>query len=164
MRLLGKYLGSLLATLVPMLIIYCIGIVFDTCHWQGIVGWQSTLQTLPAVVPLFLTVILPGQLFIVAFSLAGPVFLWLPLYQFLFVGYWFWGNIFDPSRGIPSLSNTILTPFGAYMLAGFFHEDSGMIVHRATFLQGMESLLLLVGISVGVLVLLWNYLIYVRTR
>ncbi len=162
-RLLGKYLGSLLATLIPLLLIYCIGIGFDIFHWQGLIGWQNTLHNLPGVLALFLTVILPGQLFIAAFSLVCPMFLWIPLYQFLFVGYWFWGNIFNASRGIPSPSNTILTPFGGYMLAGFFHEDSGMVVHQATFLQGIESLLLLVGIAMGVLFIAWNYLVRIRT-
>ena len=35
---------------------------------------------------------LPGLLFVAAFSVSCPVILWVPLYQFLFVGYWFWGR------------------------------------------------------------------------
>jgi ABC-2 type transport system permease protein len=159
-RLLGKYLGSLLATLVPMLIIYAIGIGYISYHWQAIQGWWSVLRALPDALALFLVVIIPGALFIAAFSLAMPMFLWLPLYQFLFVGYWFWGNAFNPGKGIPTLSNTILTPLGGYMLAGFFGEDSGLIVHQATVMQGVESLLLLLAIAACVLIALWRYLLW----
>jgi hypothetical protein len=105
-------------------------------------------------------VIVPGALFLAAFSLAVPVFLWLPLYQFLFVCYWFWGNAFDPGKGLPTLSNTILTPLGGYILAGFFGEDSGLIVHHATVVQGVESLLLLLAIAACVLIALWRYLLW----
>jgi ABC-2 type transport system permease protein len=163
-RLLGKYVGSLFATLVPMLIIYSIGVGYIVYHWQVIQGWAPVLQALPGAGGLFLTVVLPGTCFIAAFSLALPLLLWLPLYQFLFVCYWYWGNVFDPSRGIPSLSNTILTPFGAYMLAGFFGEDSGLVVHRATFAQGIESLLLLLGITTAVLLTLWRYLLWQQVQ
>lgn len=159
-RLLGKYFGSLLATLIPMLIIYSIGVSYICYHWQAIQGWGPVLHALPGALALFLTVILPGALFIAAFSLSVPAFLWLPLYQFLFVCYWYWGNAFDPVKGLPTLSNTILTPLGGYMLAGFFGEDSGLVVHHATVLQGVESLLLLLGIAVCVLIALWRYLLW----
>jgi ABC-2 type transport system permease protein len=159
-RLLGKYLGSLLATLVPMLLIYSIGIGYISYHWQAIQGWWAVLRTLPDALALFLAVIVPGVLFIAAFSLAVPVLLWLPLYQFLFVCYWFWGNAFDPGKGLPTLSNTILTPLGGYMLAGFFGQDSGLIVHHATVVQGVESLLLLLAIAACVLIALWRYLLW----
>ncbi len=163
-RLLGKYAGTLLATLLPMVIIYGVGVGYIVAHWQSIQGWSSVLQALPGVAALFLTIIVPGACFIAAFSLAGPLFLWLPLYQFLFVCYWFWGYVFAPSKGIPTLSDTILTPFGGYMLAGFFGEDSGLVVHQATFIQGVESLLLLLSISVLVLLALWRYLLWQQAR
>ena len=159
-RLCGTCLGSLCATLLPMFIIYSIGIGYICYHWQSVQGLAAVLHALPYALALFLTIILPGALFIAAFSLAVPLFLWLPLYQFLFVCYWFWGNAFNPTRGIPSLSNTLLTPLGGYILAGFFGEDSGLIVHHATALQGFESLLLLIGIAVGVLMALWRYLVW----
>ena len=158
-RLLGKYLGSLLATLLPMFLIYAIGIGYISYHWQAIQGWWSVLNALPVALALFLAVVVPGALFIAAFSLAVPMVLWLPLYQFLFVGYWFWGNAFAPGKGIPTLSSTILTPLGGYMLAGFFGEDSGLVVHHATMMQGVESLLLLLVIAACVLLVLWRYLL-----
>jgi hypothetical protein len=163
-RLLGKYFGSLLATLVPMLIIYGIGLAYISYHWLPLVGWWPVVQALPGAMALFLVVILPGALFIAAFSLAVPRILWLPLYQFLFVCYWFWGNVLAPGRGVPTISNTPLTPLGAYMLAGFFGEDSGLVVHQATAWQGAESLLLLLGIATCVLLILWRYLLWQRVR
>ena len=163
-RLLGKYSGSLLATLVPMLIIYGIGISYISYHWQAIQGWGTLLRLLPGAFALFLAVIVPGAAFVAAFSLAVPLFLWLPLYQFLFVCYWFWGNAFDPGRGLPTLSDTILTPLGGYMLAGFFGEDSGLVVHHATVLQGAESLLLLLALAACVITITWRYLLRQQVR
>jgi hypothetical protein len=163
-RLLGKYSGTLLATLVPMLIIYGIGISYISYHWQAIQGWGTLLRLLPGAFALFLAVIVPGAAFVAAFSLAVPLFLWLPLYQFLFVCYWFWGNAFDPGRGLPTLSDTILTPLGGYMLAGFFGEDSGLVVHHATVLQGAESLLLLLALAGCVITVTWRYLLWQQVR
>ena len=160
----GKFLGCLLATLVPMLSIYGIGICYISAHWLMLQGWWSVLQVLPGALALFLVVVVPGAVFVASFSLALPRFLWLPLYQFLFVGYWFWGNVLAPGRGIPTLSNTLLTPLGSYMLAGFFGQDSGLIVHRATFGQGVASLLLLPSCAACVLALLWRYLLWQRVR
>ena len=163
-RLFGKFMGSLLATLVPLLMIYGIGIGYISYHWLTLQGSGAVLQALPGALALFLTVVLPGATFVAAFSLALPRLLWLPLYQFLFVCYWFWGNALAPNRGLPTLSDTLLTPLGGYMLAGFFGKDSGLVVHQATFMQGLASLLLLLGVAVCVLILLWRYLLWQRMR
>ena len=163
-RLLGKYLGSLLATLLPMLIIYALGVGYISYHWQALQGCWSVIQAFPDALALFLIVVVPGALFIAAFSLAVPMFLWLPLYQFLFIGYWFWGNAFSPGKGIPTLSDSLLTPLGGYILAGIFGEDSGLVVHQATVIQGMESLLLLLAVAACVLIALWQYLLLKQTR
>jgi hypothetical protein len=162
--LLGKFVGCLLATLVPMLMIYGIGIGYISYHWLILQGGWSVLRVLPGALALFLAVIVPGATFVASFSLALPRLLWLPLYQFLFVGYWFWGNALAPTRGLPTLSNTLLTPLGGYMLAGFFGEDSGLIVHQVTFWQGVESLLLLLGVAACVLTILWRYLLWQQVR
>ena len=127
-------------------------------------GSDARLLSLPDALMLFVLVALPGLLFVSAFSVALPAVMWLPLYQFLFVCYWFWGNALAPSRGLPTLSDTILTPLGGYMLAGFFGEDSGLVVHQGTFLQGLESLLLLLAIAGAVIVVLWRFLMWQRAR
>jgi hypothetical protein len=151
-RLFGKYLGSTLATLVPMLVVYGAGVGYILYRWQDV-------QALPIALAAFATIVLPGILFVAAFSMACPVFLWLPLYQFLFIGYWFWGNLL-PDVGIPTLSMTILTPVGGYMCTGFFNPKGkeGVCnpgIQGATAMQGVESMLLLVGIAILVMLVLW---------
>jgi ABC-2 type transport system permease protein len=148
-RLLGKYLGSTLATLVPMLIFYSAGI--------ACIAFQNhSLLAIPFGLETFVVIALPGIMFVAAFSLAIPTILWIPLYQFLFVGYWFWGNILPPRLGIPTLSATILTPIGGYMTSGFYHIDAFPVIN-ATPMQGIASIVLLLGIAASVLCLLWRY-------
>jgi ABC-2 type transport system permease protein len=155
-RLMGKYMGSMLATLVPMFAFYCIGIGYIFSQIQQ-------PQVLLLAVETFAAIVLPGILFISAFSIACPAILWVPLYQFLFVGYWFWGNWLGARTGIPTLSDTILTPAGTYISSGFF-GDSIFPVQNATVWQGIESMLLLLGIAVFVMVVLWSYLKWQQAR
>ena len=155
-RLVGKYLGSTLATLVPVFAFYSIGV--------GYVLYQThNLLAIPLALETFAAIVLPGILFIAAFSIACPAILWVPLYQFLYVGYWFWGNWLSPRFGIPTLSNTILTPGGGYISSGFFGEDA---IHglQATPLQGVESMLLLLCIAIFVMLVLWSYLKWQQAR
>ena len=138
-RVFGKYLGSTLATLTPILIVYILSIGYVLCQTHNIVA-------IPLAIAAFASVVLPGVLFVSAFSLACPVMLWVPLYQFLFVGYWFWGNLFPPNRGIPTLSDTLLLPLGGNAAMGFFGVQSSSVDH-ATVLQGVASIALLLGIA-----------------
>jgi hypothetical protein len=140
-RLNGKYLGSMCASLVPVLAFYLIGL--------GVI-------------------MLPGMIFVSAFSIACPAIMWVPLYQFLFVGYWFWGNLLPPV-GIPTLSATILTPIGGYACTGFFggQRHEGTCAHGiegATALGGVESIALLLAISVLVMIVLWQLLKWQQAR
>lgn len=149
-RLIGKYLGTTLATIVPMFLFYLLGVGYITYQTHNILAIPLGLET-------FAVILLPGLLFISAFSLACPALLWVPLYQFLFVGYWFWGNIFPPGRGIPTLSDTILTPIGGFISAGFYH--TGIFdVRGITNIQAIESVIALLGTAVLVLIALWGYL------
>jgi ABC-2 type transport system permease protein len=108
-RMFGKYLGSTLATLIPVIAVYSVGVVYILVRWHAI-------QALPLALAAFAAIALPGILFIAACSIAFPAILWVPLYQILFVGYWFWGNLL-PDVGIPTLSSTIhpYTRWGLYM-------------------------------------------------
>lgn len=155
-RLTGKYLGATLASLTPMALIYAIGL-----------GWILYQIPDPAALPLalaaFAAIVLPGILFIGAFSIACPAIIWVPLYQFLYVGYWFWGNLLPPGRGIPTLSNTILTPAGGYASAGFFGLSFFQIDH-ATALQGVESILLLLALAAFAILALWGLLRWQQAR
>ncbi len=150
-RVAGKYLGSMLATIVPMFVSYSIltGLLLYETH---------SMLSIPLVLANFVLIVLPGLLFVAAFSVACPVILWVPLYQFLFFGYWFWGNALAPGNGIPTLSPTILTPIGTYISAGILGVPQVPWVRSATFWEGMASLLLLLGIAIFVLYVLWRYL------
>jgi ABC-2 type transport system permease protein len=155
-RLTGKYVGSTLATLLPIFLFYSIGV--------GSILYQThNVMTIPYALEAFATISLPGILFVSAFSIACPFLLWVPLYQFLFVGYWFWGNILTPRNGIPTLSPTILTPVGGYMASAFF-GDNQQLIENATVLQGVESLSLLLGISLLVMVVLWRLMKWEQVR
>ena len=147
-RLAGKYFGCLFATMVPVLLFYGIGV--------GVIAWQThNIMALPLALATFAGIMLPGFLFITAFSLACTAILWVPLYQFLFICYWFWGNDLDAHTGIPTISETILTPDGKYAVHGFFGVDSFI---NATSLQATESVLLLISLAAFVMFGLWAYL------
>jgi ABC-2 type transport system permease protein len=155
-RIAGKYLGSMLATIIPVFLFYCIG--------TGCLVYQShNMLAIPFALLAFAAIMLPGLVFVSAFSIACPSILWVPLYQFLFIGYWFWGNMLNPSNGIPTLSATLLTPVGGYMASGFFGDNEQLISH-ATALQGVASLLLLLTIAIFVLYVLWRYLLWQQAR
>lgn len=151
-KFLGKYLGATVATVVPLLLIYAAGIAYIAAS----LGDLSILLLAPAA---FATINLPGLLFVAAFSVSTTAILWVPLYQFLFVGYWLWGNLI-PGANFPTLSATILTPMGRYMADGFFgttvSETTG-----ATVGEGIASISLLLGLGAlalycGYRVLLWQ--------
>jgi ABC-2 type transport system permease protein len=160
-RMFGKYLGSTIATLVPMPVIYSIGIAYILVRWH-------TLQELPLALASFAAIVIPGVMFIGAFSIACTAILWVPLYQILFVGYWFWGNLL-PNIGIPTLSTTILTPVGGYMCTGFFNPQGreGVCspgIQGATALLGAESILLLLGTAILVIIALVRYIKWQQAR
>ncbi len=154
-RLIGKYLGSMLATLIPMFAFYAIGVGY-------VIYLTGNLLAIPLALETFAVITLPGILFITAFSIACPAILWVPLYQFCFVGYWFWGNELGPRQGIPTLSTTILTPMGGAMANGFYGLDAGFVM--ATPTQGVESMVLLIGIAIFVMFVLWNLLRWQQVR
>ncbi len=145
MRLFGKYLGSALASSLPIFLVYSAGIAYVLLRWHD-----------PLVVPIalaaFAAINIPGLLFVAAFSIAVPALLWLPLYQFLYVGYWFWGNLLTPSFGIPTLSTTVLTPLGGNAATAFFDLDPIMGQHPDVMHGIVSILVLLSGASLALLV------------
>jgi ABC-2 type transport system permease protein len=156
-RIIGKYLGSTLASIVPMFVCYGLlsAFLLYTTH---------NLLTIPLILLDFALVVLPGLLFVAAFSIACPAIIWVPLYQFLFIGYWFWGNAFSPRDGIPTLSPTILTPIGTYIGTGILGIPQAPWVPTATFMEGLASLFLLLGSAIFVLYVLWRYLTWQQNR
>jgi len=111
--LLAKYMGVLAAVIVPMFL-----------YVMAVAGYYVAR----GVPPLFLAVMVVVFLvmggiayaFVVAFSIACPLFMPVRVYQVLFVGYWFWGNYLSP-QVFPTISDTLLVPSGKYALYGFFH-------------------------------------------
>jgi ABC-type Na+ efflux pump permease subunit len=153
-RLCGKFLGAAAATLVPVALVYLVGLAWLVATYGDFVA--TALLALPA----FVLVNLPGLLFVGAFSIACPIVLPVPLYQFLFVGYWFWGNILSPGD-VPTLTDTWLTPIGGVAQVAFFPAT----LHRAeahwSTVDGAASialLLLLAGAALvaGLLVARWQ--------
>ena len=161
-RLAGKFSGSALATATPIFLIYLLGVasIFARVHD-------------PLFIPMaplaFLAINLPGLLFIAAFSIAVPSVLWVPLYQFLFVGYWFWGNLLSPEYGIPTLSNTLLTPLGNVAASGLFSTRAGQIVtitgeRVSGWEEGALSIVLLLVVGAGALLTAHGYLSWQRAH
>lgn len=152
----GKYLGATLATLVPIALMYAAGVAYTVAD-RGEPG------VILLALAMFATVNLPGLLFVAAFSVACPAVLWVPLYQFLFVGYWFWGNLLSPDAGIPTLNGTMLTPSGEYAGAGFFKLYSPWSGQVAPW-EGVASIALLLSLSVLALYSAHRYLRWRQAR
>jgi hypothetical protein len=150
-RLFGKYLGCLLATLVPVLLIYGVGIAY-------ILSQLPDARAVPLGAAAFAAVLLPGTLFVAGFSIAVPAVLKVPIYQFLFIGYWFWADLMSPKIGIPSIAGTMLNAAGPWAQEGIFNFAWTFLVLHATPLQGYESIALLVVLGVVALVAGWAYL------
>lgn len=155
-HLFGKYLGSAVASTLPILLVYSAGIGYVMVRWQD-------PMALPTAVAAFAAINIPGLLFVAAFSIAVPALLWVPLYQFLFVGYWFWGNLLTPSYGIPTLSTTVLTPLGGNAANAFFGVDPIMGQHPDA-MHGIVSILVLLSVASLVLLVGNTYLNWRRAR
>lgn len=152
-RLFGKYVGTTVATLIPVLIFYCLGIgyILYLKHDVMVLVWALTY---------FSATMIPGILFVSGFSIACPAVIWVPLYQFLYIGYWFWGNILSV-EGFPTLRETILAPIGSTAQLAFFNPDPLGPPH-ATPLQGVESILVLIGLGILAVLAAWALLAWQR--
>src|SRR6185436_5849652 len=76
-------------------------------------------EILVAVPAAFAAITVPAFAFVVAFSIACPLFMPVPVYQVLFTGYWFWANFVPPAL-FPTLNGTLVTPSGIFALQGLF--------------------------------------------
>lgn len=104
-RLLATSLGATAATVLPILIVWAGGTVAAAIRFDDVgTVWLGAAA--------FVAINLPGLLFVAAFSLVCPLLMPVSIYQFLFIGYYMWGNWIGPSWGIPTLSGTWLTPAG----------------------------------------------------
>lgn len=157
-RLIGKYVGATAATLVPFVLTYAAGLGYLAAKGADAPG------VLIAAIPAFLLISLPGLLFVAAFSVCCPLIMPVPVYQFLFVGYWFWGNVLPPEV-MPTLSYTWLAPIGYMASRGLFHvfEASSNGPH-ATGTDAAISISLLLALAAAALVAGWVVLRFQRKR
>jgi ABC-2 type transport system permease protein len=154
-RLAGKYLGTLLATLLPFLLVYLAGAAYISALAHNAGGM------LLALVP-FAAIVLPGVCFVTAFSLALPAVLPVPLYIIGFVGYWYWNSLWFHSD-LPNLGQTLLSPIGAFPLKGFFGEiDDHQLQHpehlTITAAQAAANIAILLAIALLVMLALDRFM------
>lgn len=111
-RLWGKYTGTAAAVAVPLAVIWLVTLArFAVVRGQPAVFAVGLLA--------FLSIQVPGLLFVAGFALVCPMVLNPILFRVLFVGYWLWGNLLSPGY-LPTPSGTPLTPMGDYARAGLF--------------------------------------------
>ena len=156
-RLLGKYLGTTLATLVPVALIYAAVIAY-------ILTQAPAPQGIPLAAGAFAAVVLPGILFAAGFSLTVPAIIKVPVYQFLFIGYWFWANLMPPTIGLPSPVVTMLNATGPWAQEGLFHFDWAFLRLHDTPAQAYASIALLICLGVAALVAAWGFLRWQQAR
>ncbi len=111
--ILAKYLGNLASVLLPMLLII-LGVGASIIA-RGLAPLAFFWPLLVA----FLTIAVPAHVFVVAFSLVCPLAMPLRVYQVLYTGYWFWGNLLSP-KAFPTISDTPLNAVGQYPLQAYF--------------------------------------------
>lgn len=139
--ILSKYLGVLASVLTPFFIIsMTIGVLV-------VIKGLAPVEFLGPLLLAFLTITIPAHAFVVAFSLACPLVMPLRVYQVLFTGYWFWGNLISP-KAFPTISDTVLNAVGQYPLQAYFgmYTDSTHKVNTGfTPPEAVVNLLVLVA-------------------
>jgi hypothetical protein len=130
----AKYLAALTSCLLPLF-----AWVMAVTLVMTVVG-HAPAGFLYAVPVAFLAITVPAFAFVVAFSLACPLVMPLPVYQILFTGYWFWANFVPPGL-FPTLNGTLLTPGGAYALQGFFGGPVAEAYSRASHVGAFDAVL-----------------------
>src|SRR5579871_618586 len=157
-RLTGKFLGSTLATLTPLLIMYFALVAYMVQQ----TGQFTTI--VPLAVAGFAAVLLPAALFVAGFSVTLPLILRVPVYQFLFTGYWFWANLMSPKIGIPSIVGTMLNAAGPWAQEGIFNYNWTFLRLNATPAQGYLSIALLSGLGLAAVLGMGVYLRWQHAR
>lgn len=152
--ILSKYLGSLAAVLLP---IFFFSFASGICL---IVMGNAPLEILWPLMLAFLSIAVPAHAFVVAFSLACPLIMPVRVYQVLFTGYWFWGNLLSP-RAFPTISDTVLNAVGQYPLQAYFTvviDSTHPVSQDYTPAQAVINLLVLAACITAALVATRLYL------
>lgn len=155
--MLGKYLGVLIAALLP---------IFITTLATGIALIVKGLAPPAFLGPLllaFLTIAVPAHAFVVAFSLVCPLVIPLRVYQVLFTGYWFWGNMLSP-KAFPTISNTVLNAVGQYPLQAYFTVRTDSTQPITVGYTPPEAVLNLVTLTACIAIALFAAYYYLRRQ
>jgi len=109
----------------------------------------------------FLAIAVPAHAFVVAFSLACPLVMPLRIYQVLFTGYWFWGNLLTP-KAFPTISDTVLNVVGQYPLQAYFGMYTDSTHKVTTGFTRPEAVLNLIVIIACIAIVLFTIDRYLR--
>src|SRR5262249_20994923 len=139
-RLFGKFLGGALATLAPVAVFYFSAIAY-------VVTQTSEATVIPLAIAAFAAIIVPAVIFVAGFSIALPVVMNVPVYQFLFIGYWFAANLMSPKVGLPSLTSTWLNATGAWAQEGLFNFRALQPLPHATAAGAYTSIAVLTSLG-----------------
>ena len=150
-RLFGKFLGSTLATLAPVTLFYFVVILY-------VLTQAPALGVIPLAIAAFAAIVVPAVVFVAGFSIAIPVAIKVPVYQFLFIGYWFAANLMSPKIGLPSLTYTWLNATGAWAQEGLFNFRSLLPLPHATVAGAYASIAVLIGLGAAAICGAWGYM------
>lgn len=114
-RLGGKFLGATIASLVPVTLLYAIGVAW--------VAAETSAAALTWSFAAYLLIVLPAILFVGSFAVALPALIPLRLFQVGFAAYWLWGNLLNP-EALPTLNGSWLTPVGSLTAEALFGVDN----------------------------------------
>jgi hypothetical protein len=132
-RLWGKAIGASAATITP----------FALC-WAALLGYltaQHGAGVIPVGIAAFVVIILPGLIFISAFSLTVPLLIGAPLYRLGLFGYWVWGNMVGPDYGIPTPAGTPFEAIGEYPAGAWFHSVTWTARERGVGTTGADAVI-----------------------
>jgi len=146
--ILGKYFGVLGSILLPIFLWVV------TASLLAIPLALAPFSFLGAMLVAFISMSVPACAFVVAFSLACPLVMPVRVYQILFTGYWFWGNYLNPNI-FPTLSGTILTPGGRFVLEAFFGAFINNSEPRYSAPEAIANLLIL-GLCIAMVIFVLN--------
>lgn len=148
---LAKYFGVLASVLVPIACMVALASVL------AVATGAAPVSFLWPVFLAFVTIVIPAHAFVVAFSLACPLVMPLRIYQVLFTGYWFWGNMLSP-KAFPTISETVLNAIGQYPLQAYFgvYSDSTqqVTIGHTIFEAALNHVVLAGCIAVALFVLI----------
>ena len=153
--ILAKYLGVLASVLTPMFILVMTVSVLSILRGlaPAVFLWPSLLA--------FLSIAVPAHAFVVAFSLACPLVMPLRVYQVLFTGYWFWGNLLSP-KAFPTISDTVLNAVGQYPLQAYFEMFTDSTHNVTTGFTKPEAVLNLIVLMACIAIALFATDRYLR--